>query len=104
MSNDEPIGYFVTEHVLSLAQATTIMRKLKVKKHSDCGWHYILNDLGMKYAGSGKVLQNGVERSADKVLPLDKNGRPLSIFGGYQYRSSVDLYHLRVYRNRPDKV
>ena len=79
----------VIEHIISLAHATTMVRKFKVKKHARMGYFFELKDLGMN------IWDPKIEKMFHHLKK--PNNDLVSRFA--DYGGVTAGYHLKVYRS-----
>lgn len=85
------VKVFVIQHVVTLTEATKIMRPFKLKKHAKHGYFFELEDMGMSMLKASAIPRLRVYK--DGVLNLN----PTAAWW------KENAYILRVYREVPDR-
>lgn len=84
------MSIFIVQHLVTLAEATRIMRLFKQKRHAGCGYFFELQDLG------------ATMREATKLSGLQPYGDdPARTTRSFWWREGA--YLLRVFRDVPPK-
>ena len=83
------VSVLVVQHLVTLAEATRIMRFFKAKKHAQLGYFFELQDLG------------ATMEAALQLPGLEPYGRTVSKHHPTDARRKEDAYILRVHRDVP---